>query len=85
MVLGSVGRGYYKKKGIRIFGQNFCLGCLSACNSFTKKVVVQRFGLMFDVISFTIFIYFLFLYVRAFVISTDTFCCPQIVGFYFYS
>ena len=43
------------------------------------------FGLMFDVISFTIFMYFLFLYVRAFIISTDTFCCRQIVGFYFYS
>ena len=31
MVLGSVGRGYCKKKmGLRIFGQNVWLGCLSA-------------------------------------------------------
>ena len=30
MVLGSVGRGYCKKKGARIFGQNFWLVCLSA-------------------------------------------------------
>ena len=34
MVLGSVGRGYCKKKsGVRIFGQNFWLGCLSAFNT----------------------------------------------------
>ena len=30
MVLGNVGRGHCKKiLGVRIFGQNFCLGCFS--------------------------------------------------------
>ena len=30
IVLGSVGKGYLKKQGVRIFGQIFWLGCLSA-------------------------------------------------------
>ena len=33
MILGRLGRGYCKKWGVRIFGQNFWLGCLSAFNN----------------------------------------------------
>ena len=29
MVLGNVGNGYFKRKGVRVFSQNLCLGCLS--------------------------------------------------------
>ena len=44
MVLGSVGRGYCKKKqGVRIFGQNFWLGCLSAFNELRNAGIRKKF------------------------------------------
>ena len=44
MVLGSVGRGYCKKKqGVRIFGQNFWLGCLSVFNELRKAGIRKKF------------------------------------------
>ena len=44
MVLGTVGRGYCKKKqGVRIFGQNFWLGCLSAFNELRSSGIRKKF------------------------------------------
>ena len=44
MVLGTVGLGYCKKKqGVRIFGQNFWLGCLSAFNELRSAGIRKKF------------------------------------------
>ena len=44
MVLGSVVRGYCKKKqGVRIFGQNFWLGYLSAFNELRSAGIRKKF------------------------------------------
>ena len=44
MVLGSVGRGYCKKKqGVIIFGQKFWLGCLSAFNELRNAGIRKKF------------------------------------------
>ena len=37
MVLGNVGKDYFKKLCIRTFDQNFCLGCLNAFKDFFSK------------------------------------------------
>ena len=44
MVLGSVGRGYSKKKrkkDVRNFGQNFYLGCLSAFIGVFRSIKIK--------------------------------------------
>ena len=40
MVLGSVCRDYSKKQGVKIFDQNFCLGCLSAFEALSLFIIL---------------------------------------------
>ena len=43
MILGRIGKGYCKtKQGVRIFGQDFWLGCFSAFNVDIFKAIMIR-------------------------------------------
>ena len=42
MILARLGKGYFKEKGVRIFSQNFWLGCLSSFKGCLVLVVASN-------------------------------------------